>query len=149
MQELLDELEFCVRTHDADARILGNLRAGDIAELLTFLREKWDERDAAVNEVLDHGAALRDLRGECGMLRKTLRLLWDEATDPVRVVDDTLMLSTPCREQVAGVLFIKLEHDPHYDPPCSACGHVETDHPRGGPCGATMEDGIRCGCGGP
>lgn len=53
MDTLLDELLECVRSHDADSRILGNLRAGDIANLLVFLSEKWDERDRAVNDYLD------------------------------------------------------------------------------------------------
>jgi hypothetical protein len=39
--------------------------------------------------------------------------------------------------------------DTAYDPPCAKCGHVESDHPRGGACGATARGGLRCGCGGP
>lgn len=33
-------------------------------------------------------------------------------------------------------------HNPHADPECSSCGHVSSDHPRGGPCGAPCEDGL-------
>jgi hypothetical protein len=39
------------------------------------------------------------------------------------------------------------------DPECTMCGHVSSDHPRGGPCGASVDDedgnATRCGCLGP
>lgn len=41
------------------------------------------------------------------------------------------------------------KYDPNHDPECVRCGHVSSDHPRGGHCGASVDDdvgSVRCEC---
>lgn len=78
MESVLEELRECLRAHDEDSRVLGNVRAGDLAALLLFLHEKWDERDAAVNQVLDQRQNMQCMREEIARLRKVLRLILEK-----------------------------------------------------------------------
>lgn len=72
MEGLLDEVQGCVNAHAPEVRLIGNVMAGDLSKLLVFLREKWDERDAAVNDYLDCHTDLREAMAELAAAREVV-----------------------------------------------------------------------------